>query len=150
MRSVDYAQSWHNFNDLHRHLLLMMDFDCPLAFRHKKGEYIFELVEFLFSGGEHFWLVGACGVQIVSRCFTLYFTFLALAILFVGLFMLRGDTFIAFYVSSFDCLLIYIYEFFIDICLYCVLFEINKLFCLLVFSTHAVMHFVQCFRKYTG
>ena len=21
--------------------LLMMDFDCPLAFRHKKGEYIF-------------------------------------------------------------------------------------------------------------
>ena len=72
----------------------------------------------------------------------MYFTFLALAILVVGLFMLGGDTFIAFYVSCFDCLLIYIYEFFIDICLYCVLFEINKLFCLLVFSTHAVMHFV--------
>ena len=32
----------------------MMDFVCPLAFRHKKGEYI---VEFLFSGGEYFcWL----------------------------------------------------------------------------------------------
>ena len=28
------------FEVLHRHLLLMMDFDCPLAFRHKKGEYI--------------------------------------------------------------------------------------------------------------
>ena len=31
---------WHGFDVLHRHLLLMMDFDCPLAFRHKKGEYI--------------------------------------------------------------------------------------------------------------
>ena len=62
MRSVLYVQSWHSFDDLHRHLLLMMDFDCPLAFRYKKGEYIFELVEFLFSGGEHFWLVGAYGV----------------------------------------------------------------------------------------
>ena len=72
----------------------------------------------------------------------MYFTFLALAILFVGLFMLGGDTFIALYVSCFDCLLIYIYEFFIDICLYCMLFEIKNLFCLLVFSTHAVMHFV--------
>ena len=28
------------FRVLHRHLLLMMDFDCFLAFRHKKGEYI--------------------------------------------------------------------------------------------------------------
>ena len=62
MRSVLCAQSWHSFDDLHHHLLLMMDFDCPLAFRRKKGEYIFELVEFLFSGEEHFWLVGACGV----------------------------------------------------------------------------------------
>ena len=56
--------------------------------------------------------------------------------------MLGGDTFIAFYASCFDCLLIYIYEFFIDICLYCVLVDINNFFCLLVFSTHAVMHFV--------
>ena len=35
----------------------MMDFDCPLAFRHKKGEYI-ALVEFflffLFSRGDIF------------------------------------------------------------------------------------------------
>ena len=42
-----------------------------------------------------------------------------------------------------NCLLIYVYEFFIDICLYCVLFEIKILFYLLVFfSTHVVMHFV--------
>ena len=35
----------------------MMDFFCPLAFRHEKREYIFELVEFLSSGGEYFcWL----------------------------------------------------------------------------------------------
>ena len=39
-------------------------FNCPLAFRHKKGEYIFVLREHfvLFSGGEHFiLLVRACG-----------------------------------------------------------------------------------------
>ena len=44
---------------------LMMSFNCPLAFRHKKGEYIFVLREHfvLFSGGEHFFLlVRACGV----------------------------------------------------------------------------------------
>ena len=43
-----------------RHLLLMMDFDCPLAFHHKKGECIFDLREHfvLFSGGEHFIFVG--------------------------------------------------------------------------------------------
>ena len=50
--------------------------------------------------------------------------------------------FFALYASCFDYLLIYIYEFFIDICLYCVLFEIKNLFYLLVFSIHAVMHFV--------
>ena len=64
----------------------MMDFDCPLAFRHKKREYIFVLREHfvLFSGGDHFiLLVRAYGVvYIVSRGFTLYFTFSALATLF--------------------------------------------------------------------
>ena len=33
-------------------------------------------------------------------------------------------------------LLIYIYELFIDICLYCVLFEIKNLICLLVLFPH--------------
>ena len=47
--------------------------------------------------------------------------------------MLGGVTFIALYVLVFNCLLIYNYEFFIDICLYYVLFEIKNLFCLLVF-----------------
>ena len=62
--------------------------------------------------------------------------------IFVELFMLRGVTFIVLYVSYFNCLLIYIYELFIDICRYYVLVEIKNLFCLLVFSTHAVMHFL--------
>ena len=61
MRFVDFTQSWHSFNDLHCHHLLTMDFNYPLAFRHKKEEYIFEHYA-LFSGGEHFLLVGACGV----------------------------------------------------------------------------------------
>ena len=77
----------------------MIDSVCPLAFRHKKGKYF---VEFLRSGGIFFYLVGACGVQIVSRCFTLYFTFLALAMFFFyGIFMLGGDL----YVSCFKLLI---------------------------------------------
>ena len=76
----------------------------------------------------------------------MYFTFLALAtffVLFCWAIHVRGSIFFfALYVSCFNCLLIYIYEFFIDICIYYVLFEINNLFYLLVFSTHAVMHFV--------
>ena len=67
----------------------------------------------------------------------MYFTFC-----FVGIFMLGGDIFFALYVSCFNYLLIYIYEFCIDICLDYVLFEIKNLFYLLVFSTHTVMHFV--------
>ena len=63
-------------------------------------------------------------------------------IIFVELFMLRGVTFIVLYVSYFNCLLIYIYELFIDIYRYYVLVEIKNLFCLLVFYTHVVMHFV--------
>ena len=58
MRFVDCVQSWHSFDDLHCHLLLMMDFDCPLAFCHKKGEYIFErALCFVFRGRAFFcWL----------------------------------------------------------------------------------------------
>ena len=63
MRSVPCAQSWHSFDDPHHHLLLMMDFDCPLAFRHKKGEYILDLSTFkvFVFKGRAFLFVGACG-----------------------------------------------------------------------------------------
>ena len=73
-----------------------------------------------------------------------FYFILALAIFFDGIFMLGGVLFLLLYIFLvFNCLLIYIYESFIDICLYCVLFEIKNLFSLLVFfSTHAVMHFV--------
>ena len=49
----------------------------------------------------------------------------------------RGRCIYCFICFLFHCLLIYIYELFIDICLYFVLCEIKNLFCLLVFSTHA-------------
>ena len=50
MRFVVYERIWHGFDILHRHLLLMMVFDCPLAFRHKKGEYILRaLLHFVFG-----------------------------------------------------------------------------------------------------
>ena len=101
MRFVVCERIWHSFDVPHCHLLLMMGFDCPLAFHHKKGEYIFDLREHfvLFSGGEHFiLLVRACGVvYIVSRCFTLYITFLALAtfvFILLSIFMLGGVYFL--------------------------------------------------------
>ena len=84
---------------------------------------------FCFQGESLFFIVGAYGVvQIVSRCFTLYFIFLVLATLFLPCWVIhvRGSIFFVFLVSN--CLLIYDYEFFTVICLYCVLFEIKILF----------------------
>ena len=83
----------------------------------------------VFRGRVYFLLVGACGVvQIVSRCFILYFSFLAFTTFVLPCWVIhvRGSIFFMFLVSN--CLLTYIYEFFIDICLYCVLFEIKILF----------------------
>ena len=143
MKSVLCMQSWHNFDDRHCHLLLMMDFDCPLAFRHKKREYIFRSTVFFFQGvnlfvGWRLWSLDCISVLHI----VFYFLALATFFLFCWAIHVRERYFFALYVSCFNCLLIYIYEFFIDICLYCVLFEIKNLFYLLVFSTHAVMHFV--------
>ena len=101
----------------------------------------------MFSGGEFFYflfyfiLLELVEIRLylgASLCIFLFGS----CYIFVGLFMLGGDTFIVLCVSYFNYLLIYIYELFIDICLYCVLVETKNLFCLLVFSTHAVMHFV--------
>ena len=123
----------------------MMDFDCPLAFYHKKGEYIFELLKsFGFQGESIFFLLELVEIRLYLGA-SLYIYLCNSCYFFVRLFMLGGVTFIVLYVSCFNCLLIYIYELFIDICLYCVLVEIKNLFCLLVFSTHAVMHFCLVF-----
>ena len=89
MRSVFCAQSWHSFNDLHRHLLLMMDFDCPLAFHHKKGEYIIEHL-FCFQGDSIF-----CWLELVE--FRLYLGASHCISLATFLFMLGGDFFFLLY-----------------------------------------------------
>ena len=70
MRFVVCERIWHGFDVLHRHLLLMMDFDCLLAFHHKKRVYILRALCFYilralcfcFQGESIFLLVGACGV----------------------------------------------------------------------------------------
>ena len=63
--------------------------------------------------------------------------------------MLGGVYFFMFLVSNY--FLTYVYEFFIDICLYCVLFEIKILFYLLVFFPHMQLCILfKYFRKYTG
>ena len=61
--------------------------------------------------------------------------------------MLGGYFFLLYMFLVSNCLLIYDYEFFIVICLYCVLFEIKNLFYLLVFSTHSVIHFCLVFQE---
>ena len=82
---------------------------------------------FFFSGGEFIFdwleLVELFRLYLgVSLC-TLPFYLLPHCFYFVRLFMLGGVFFFVFLVSN--CLLIYDYEFFIIICLYCVLFEIK-------------------------
>ena len=62
MRFVVCEWIWHGFDVLHHHVLMIMDFDCPLAFRHKKWEYILRALCFCFQGESSFLLVGTCGV----------------------------------------------------------------------------------------
>ena len=51
------TQSWHSLDGCHRHLPFNDGFCLPFGIPSQKGEYIFELVEFLSSGGEYFcWL----------------------------------------------------------------------------------------------
>ena len=110
MRFVVCEQIWPGFDVLH--LLLMMDFDCPLAFRHKKGEYILRALCFCFQGESIF-----CFWLELVELFRLYlgvslctFTFLALATfaLFCWDIHDRGSIFVL-YVSCFKLL--------IDLCL---------------------------------
>ena len=148
MRLEDCEQIWHGFGVFHRHLLLMMVFDCPLAFRHeKKGVHMrcfwHTCTCFCFQGESFFF----CWLELVeffrlylgaSLC--IFFSSCHICFILLG-YSCQREYILLFLVSN--CLLIYVYEFFIDICLYCVLFEIKILFSLLVFfSTYAVMHFV--------
>ena len=86
MRSMTCARSWHSFDDPHRHLLLMMDFDCPLAFRHKKGEYfqvLRHLQRFLFLGGDFFCQQSLWRLDCI-QVLHFVFTFLALDVFLLG------------------------------------------------------------------
>ena len=99
---------------------------------------------FLFLGGE-FIFVGqslwSCLDCIQVLHFVLYlFSSCHICFTLLG-YSRQGEYILLFLVSN--CLLIYVYQFFIDICLYYVLFEIKILFFFTcIFSTHAVMYFV--------
>ena len=104
---------------------------------------------FLFLGGKFIFdwleLVELFRLYLGASLCTLPFQLLPNCFYLVWLFMLGGVYFM-FLVSN--CLLIYDYEFFIVICLYCVLFEIKILFFFTcIFFTHAVMHFVEVFQE---
>ena len=62
MSSVPCEQIWGILDGRLRHLLSMMS-DCPLAFHHKKGEYICSgfFFFFFFLIGGYFCICGACG-----------------------------------------------------------------------------------------
>ena len=147
MRLKVYEQIWHGFGALHRHHLLMMDFDCPLAFRHKKGEYIercfwHSLYLFFVLRGDFIfdWLELVELFRLYLGASLCILSFSSCHIVFVGLYMLRGVYFVVL-VSNF--LLIYDFEFFIIICPYCLCLKSRFLFFFTcIFSTHVVMHFV--------
>ena len=115
MRFVVYKRIWHGFDVLHRPLLLMMGFDCPLAFHHKKVEYIvvFErTLCFCFQGES----ISFCWLELVEL-FRLYLgaslcilLFLALATfaLFCWDIHVKGSIFF------FIC---FLFQFLIDLCL---------------------------------
>ena len=110
-----------------------MDFDCPLAFRHKKGEYILSLQSFCFQResifvGQSLWSLDC--IQVLHIVFYLlpYFCWDI---------HVRGSYFYCFIYFLFSTVYGFIFmSFFIDICIYCVLFEIKNLLYLLVFFPH--------------
>ena len=126
----------------------MMDFDCPLAFHHKKGEYIercflHSLYLFFVLGGDFIfvWLELVELFRLYLGASLCILSFSSCHIVFcVGLYML-GGVYCVVLVSNF--LLIYDYEFFVIICLYFLCLKSRFLFFFTcIFSTHAVMHFV--------
>ena len=66
MRLEDCKQIWHGFGVLHRHLLLIMVFDCPLWSIHMRCFWAY-LYLFLFLGGEFIF----CWLELVEL-FRLY------------------------------------------------------------------------------
>ena len=85
MRFVACTQSWYSFNDPHHHLLLMMDFDCPLAFRHKKGSTFRTLVEVFVLRGRVFCLLEFVEIRLYLGASHCIYIFLALDVFLLGL-----------------------------------------------------------------
>ena len=108
---------------------------------------------FVFRGRVYFFdwleLVELFRLYLGASLCILHFWLLPHYFYFVRLFMLGGVYFV-FLVSDF--LLIYDYEFFTVICLYCVLFEIKIfIFLYLYFFPHIRLCILfKCFWKYTG
>ena len=121
---------WSILDDHLRHLLLMMDSDCPLAFRHKKGEYICS--GFLLIGGD-FCFCGAIRLYLgASLC--IYIFWLMMYCVWIIHVKGRYNDLYMFLVSHY--LLIYIYEVIHDICLYFIVCEIKKLFLFCLYFPH--------------
>ena len=101
--------------------------DCPLAIRHKKGNYKCR-GDFVVKGRSlMFWSCGVFRLYLgASFCIYIFFWLIMYSSFLIGLSMIGGDTLIVYVLVS-HCLLIYINELFI-ICLYFVLCEIKMLF----------------------
>ena len=98
MSSVPCEQIWGILDGRLRHLLSMMS-DCPLAFYHKKEEYICS--GFLLTGGD-FCICGVCGAirLYLGALLCIYIFWLMIFFFFFGLSMIGGDT-LMIYVSCF-------------------------------------------------
>ena len=140
---------WRALGGHLHHLLLMMSLDCPSAIHHKKGEYIwmeigrdFEFLEFwsfrLYPGASSciiFWLM----------------MYLSWCIYFYVMYMLGGDIIFYFSVSCFTLcyigywFILWGYSWYMSFILCFVKSRIYSV--LFVFSTHALMCLLKCFRN---
>ena len=142
-----YEQIWQVLEVLFRSLhLLMINHDCPLAFCHKKGEYFGVLCRVFVFRGSLFvfgWSLWSFRLYLGTSFCT--YAFLALTLSLMG-YSCKGEFYVWLVLYLFlvsNCLLIYIYELFIDICIYlCVVWNQEVILFTCIISTHAVMHFV--------
>ena len=124
-----------------------MDSDCPLAFHHKKREYIWGVL----CRGDFFFM-GSFYVLELVELFRLYLgASLCIYILFWLLmyFLIGGDTFF-FICFLFHFLLIYIYELFM-IYVFALCFVKSRIYFCFTYIFHTCVYaFVKYFRKYIG
>ena len=143
-----YMLIWQVLDSLLPHLLLMMSHDCPLAIRHKKGEYIL-----CMETGEVFFFVLFWGKYIAFMSFFDVFLFIWLKMyLFLRVVYVRGRHYVLCFFYCFLFHMWYIghwsilrrYSWYMPFIFYFVKSRI--FFCFTCIFHTCVYMFVECFK----